>query len=47
MHSCTTSRLDWMEIEVRDESRRSTDRFDTGDAVQVSWDIDAVSVVAD
>ena len=40
-------KLDWMEIEVRDESRRSADRFDAGDAVQVSWDIDAVSVVAE
>lgn len=39
-------KLDWMQVEVRDENRTGTDRFAPGDTVAVTWEPGAVSVVA-
>jgi spermidine/putrescine transport system ATP-binding protein len=41
-----TVRLDWMTIEVRSESGRRDTSFAPGDEVSVSWEPDAVTVVA-
>ena len=41
-----TVRLDWMEIEVREENRPGTALHAPGAAVTVAWDPSAVSVVA-
>ena len=41
-----TVRLDWMEIEVREENRPGAALHAPGAAVTVSWDPSAVSVVA-
>lgn len=41
-----TVKLDWMQVEVRDENRSGTDRFAIGDDVAVTWEPGAVSVVA-
>jgi len=38
-------KLDWMEIEVRDENAPGAARFAIGDDVTVTWDADAVAVV--
>ena len=40
-------RLDWMELEVREENRPGAALHAPGTEVTVSWDPDAVSVVAD
>lgn len=42
-----TVKLDWMEIEVREENRPGAALHSPGDQVSVSWDRDAVSVVSD
>ena len=40
-------RLDWMEVEIRDENRPGARRFAAGEEVTVSWRPDSVSVVAE
>ena len=42
-----TVRLDWMEVEVREENRPGADFHEPGTEITVSWDPSAVSVVAD
>ena len=42
-----TVRLDWMEVEVREENRPGARLHEPGTPVSVSWDTDAVWVVAD
>ena len=42
-----TVRLDWMEIEVREENRPGAELHAPGTEVTVSWDPHAISVVAD
>ena len=42
-----TVRLDWMEVEVREENRPGADLHAPGTEVTVAWDPAAVSVVAD
>ena len=42
-----TVRLDWMEVEVREENRPGADFHEPGTEITVSWDPRAVSVVAD
>ena len=40
-------KLDWMEVEIRDENTPGARRFSAGDDVTVSWRPDSVSVVAE
>ena len=42
-----TGKLDWMEVEVREENRPGAELHAPGTDVTVSWDPHAISVVAD
>jgi ABC-type Fe3+/spermidine/putrescine transport system ATPase subunit len=42
-----TVKLDWMEVEVREENRPGAELHAPGTDVTVSWDPHAISVVAD
>ena len=42
-----TVKLDWMEVEVREENRPGAELYAPGAEVTVSWDPQAISVVAD
>ena len=42
-----TVKLDWMEVEVREENRPGAELHAPGAEVTVSWDPQAISVVAD
>ena len=40
-------KLDWMDLEVREENRPGTDFHQPGTQITVSWDPEAISLVTD